>query len=171
MLHLGYLNYTQYQVMVSFKGLENITYEIKVKFVVSDKLAFVFLLSSRVSRSRFTLSFPPQWKTYNPTFSQVEIWFRFVFVVLTFMVTVRAQITFQILISMNFTWPVFQSDQNGLTFFFSLRVPVFVCTLPEKVFYEGLGHRTEVDVYPAPFAAALQWWASVLSLIKLGFSP
>ncbi|XP_037606085.1 transmembrane protein 181 isoform X1 [Sebastes umbrosus] len=59
-LHLGYLNYTQYQVMVSFKGLENITYEIKVKFI---------------------------WKTYNPTFSQVEIWFRFVFVVLTFMVT------------------------------------------------------------------------------------
>ncbi|XP_072217973.1 transmembrane protein 181 isoform X1 [Leuresthes tenuis] len=59
-LHLGYLNYTQYQVAVSFKGLENITYEIKVKFV---------------------------WKTYNPTFSQVEIWFRFVFVVLTFMVT------------------------------------------------------------------------------------
>uniref|UniRef100_A0A3P9CP48 Transmembrane protein 181 n=1 Tax=Maylandia zebra TaxID=106582 RepID=A0A3P9CP48_9CICH len=55
-LHLGYLNYTQYQVMVSFKGLENITYDIK-------------------------------WKTYNSTFSQVEIWFRFVFVVLTFMVT------------------------------------------------------------------------------------
>ncbi|KAM9339455.1 transmembrane protein 181 isoform 3-T3 [Symphorus nematophorus] len=59
-LHLAYLNYTQYQVKVSFEGLENITYEIKVKFV---------------------------WKTYNPTFSQVEIWFRFVFVVLTFMVT------------------------------------------------------------------------------------
>ncbi|RVE55838.1 hypothetical protein OJAV_G00230070 [Oryzias javanicus] len=59
-LHLGYLNYTQYKVVVSFKGLENITYEIKVKFL---------------------------WKMYNPTFSQVEIWFRFVFVVLTFMVT------------------------------------------------------------------------------------
>ncbi|XP_062293009.1 transmembrane protein 181 isoform X2 [Scomber scombrus] len=59
-LHLGYLNYTQYQAVVSFKGLENITYDIKVNFV---------------------------WKTYNPTFSQVEIWFRFVFVVLTFMVT------------------------------------------------------------------------------------
>uniref|UniRef100_A0A3P9IWF1 Transmembrane protein 181 n=1 Tax=Oryzias latipes TaxID=8090 RepID=A0A3P9IWF1_ORYLA len=53
-LHLGYLNYTQYKVVVSFKGLENITHE---------------------------------WKMYNPTFSQVEIWFRFVFVVLTFMVT------------------------------------------------------------------------------------
>ena len=36
-LHLGYLNYTRYQVMVSFKGLENITYEIKVKFVVSGE--------------------------------------------------------------------------------------------------------------------------------------
>uniref|UniRef100_A0A672YXA4 Transmembrane protein 181 n=1 Tax=Sphaeramia orbicularis TaxID=375764 RepID=A0A672YXA4_9TELE len=60
-LHLGYLNYTQYQVRVSFRGLENITYgHTKVNFV---------------------------WKMYNPTFSQVEIWFRFVFVVLTFMVT------------------------------------------------------------------------------------
>lgn len=59
-LHLGYLNYTQYRVVVSFRGLENITYVTKVNFV---------------------------WKMYNPTFSQVEIWFRFVFVVLTFMVT------------------------------------------------------------------------------------
>ncbi|XP_068610227.1 transmembrane protein 181 [Brachionichthys hirsutus] len=59
-LHLGYLNYTQYQVMVRFKGLENITYDIKVKFV---------------------------WKMFNSSFSQVEIWFRFVFVVLTFVVT------------------------------------------------------------------------------------
>uniref|UniRef100_A0A3B3YSA2 Transmembrane protein 181 n=1 Tax=Poecilia mexicana TaxID=48701 RepID=A0A3B3YSA2_9TELE len=33
------------------------------------------------------ISYEIKWKTYNPTFSQVEIWFRFVFVVLTFMVT------------------------------------------------------------------------------------
>ncbi|KAM4713294.1 transmembrane protein 181 isoform 2-T2 [Anableps anableps] len=59
-LHLGYLNYTQYKVAFSLKGLENVSYDIKVTFV---------------------------WKTYNTTFSQVEIWFRFVFVVLTFMVT------------------------------------------------------------------------------------
>ncbi|XP_034017866.1 transmembrane protein 181 isoform X2 [Thalassophryne amazonica] len=59
-LHLGYLNYTQYQVEISFRNLENATYDIKFKFV---------------------------WKMYNSTFSQVEIWFRFVFVVLTFMVT------------------------------------------------------------------------------------
>lgn len=36
-LHLGYLNYTQYQAVVSFKGLENITYDIKVNFMVGDK--------------------------------------------------------------------------------------------------------------------------------------
>lgn len=35
-LHLGYLNYTQYRVKVSFKGLENIAYDIRVKFVVSS---------------------------------------------------------------------------------------------------------------------------------------
>ncbi|XP_028997151.1 transmembrane protein 181 isoform X2 [Betta splendens] len=58
-LHLGYLNYTRYKAEVSFKGLD-------LDFIGDQK----FL-----------------WKTYNPTFSQVEIWFRFVFVVLTFMVT------------------------------------------------------------------------------------
>lgn len=47
MLHLGYLNYTQYQVQVSFKGLENITYDITIKFVVSDK-AFFFRLVKTV---------------------------------------------------------------------------------------------------------------------------
>ncbi|XP_015478356.1 transmembrane protein 181 isoform X2 [Parus major] len=59
--HLGYLNYTQYNIFVSFEDLNKLTYTIQ--------------------NITFT------WKTYNPTFSQVEIWFRFVFVVLTFMVT------------------------------------------------------------------------------------
>lgn len=36
LLHLGYLNYTQYRVKVGFKGLENVTYDIGVKFVVSS---------------------------------------------------------------------------------------------------------------------------------------
>ncbi|KAG5277198.1 hypothetical protein AALO_G00114820 [Alosa alosa] len=60
-MHLGYLNYTQYQVNVALKGLENLTYGIR-------NVTFM-------------------WKRYNPSFSQGEIWFRFVFVVLTFMVT------------------------------------------------------------------------------------
>ena len=36
------------------------------------------------------LHFPFQWKTYNPAFSRLEIWFRFVFVVLTFIVIVSS---------------------------------------------------------------------------------
>ncbi|XP_063773714.1 transmembrane protein 181 isoform X2 [Pseudophryne corroboree] len=60
-VHLGYLNYTTYQLTVRFENLNQLRYII--------------------SAVTFT------WKTYNPTFSQVEIWFRFVFVVLTFMVT------------------------------------------------------------------------------------
>ncbi|KAH0521563.1 Transmembrane protein 181, partial [Microtus ochrogaster] len=57
--HLGYLNYTQYTVTVGFEHL-----------------------NQPIREMNFT------WKTYNPVFSQLEIWFRFVFVVLTFIVTV-----------------------------------------------------------------------------------
>ncbi|XP_074044040.1 transmembrane protein 181 isoform X1 [Macrotis lagotis] len=59
--HLGYLNYTQYTVIVGFEDLK--ARKIHIRDV------------------NFT------WRTYNPSFSQVEIWFRFVFVVFTFMVT------------------------------------------------------------------------------------
>ncbi|EPQ11854.1 Transmembrane protein 181 [Myotis brandtii] len=57
--HLGYLNYTQYMVTVGFEDL----------------------LDLPLKEVNFT------WKTYDPAFSQMEIWFRFVFVVLTFIVT------------------------------------------------------------------------------------
>ncbi|TRY87195.1 hypothetical protein DNTS_031725, partial [Danionella cerebrum] len=61
-LHLGYLNYTQYRVSISFRSLpQELSDNIK-------NVSFVF-------------------KMYNATFSQVEIWFRFMFVVLTFIVT------------------------------------------------------------------------------------
>ncbi|RXN08225.1 transmembrane protein 181 isoform X1 [Labeo rohita] len=60
-LHLGYLNYTQYKINVSFTNLQDRLKNIK-------NVTFVF-------------------KMYNATFSQVEIWFRFVFVVMTFIVT------------------------------------------------------------------------------------
>ncbi|KAK1337900.1 hypothetical protein QTO34_001001 [Cnephaeus nilssonii] len=56
--HLSYLNYTQYTVTVGFENLN-----LPLKDV------------------NFT------WKTYDPAFSKMEIWFRFVFVVLTFIVT------------------------------------------------------------------------------------
>uniref|UniRef100_A0A4W3IJN2 Transmembrane protein 181 n=1 Tax=Callorhinchus milii TaxID=7868 RepID=A0A4W3IJN2_CALMI len=60
-LHLGYLNYTEYVIIVRFYSLEDLQYKIK--------------------NVNFTL------KMYNASFSQVEIWFRFIFVVFTFMVT------------------------------------------------------------------------------------
>ncbi|KAK1171542.1 transmembrane protein 181-like isoform X1 [Acipenser oxyrinchus oxyrinchus] len=60
-VHLGYLNYTQYQINVNFTKLQTMKYKI-------NEVIFT-------------------WKVYNPSFSQVEIWFRFVFVVFTFMVT------------------------------------------------------------------------------------
>lgn len=43
---------------------------------------------SRPPQPHTYICFLFQWKTYNPAFSQLEIWFRFVFVVLTFIVTV-----------------------------------------------------------------------------------
>ncbi|XP_072358655.1 transmembrane protein 181 isoform X2 [Scyliorhinus torazame] len=60
-LHLGYLNYTEYMITVNFYNLENPQFSIR--------------------NVNFTL------KMYNASFSQVEIWFRFIFVVFTFMVT------------------------------------------------------------------------------------
>uniref|UniRef100_A0A4W2HYN5 Transmembrane protein 181 n=1 Tax=Bos indicus x Bos taurus TaxID=30522 RepID=A0A4W2HYN5_BOBOX len=56
--HLSYLNYTKYTVTVGFEHLKR-----------------------PIKEMNFT------WKTYDPAFSHLEIWFRFVFVVLTFIVT------------------------------------------------------------------------------------
>lgn len=50
---------------------------------------------------------------------------------------------------------VSQRSHGKLTFF-SLHVAVYVCSFNEEVFYEGLGDRAEVDVYPAPVAPTLQ---------------
>nr|KAF6508642.1 transmembrane protein 181 [Rousettus aegyptiacus] len=55
--HLGYLNYTQYMVTVGFEHLD-----------------------VPVREMNFT------WKTYDSAFSKLEVWFRFVFLVLTFIV-------------------------------------------------------------------------------------
>uniref|UniRef100_UPI00358F2B98 transmembrane protein 181 isoform X2 n=1 Tax=Myxine glutinosa TaxID=7769 RepID=UPI00358F2B98 len=57
-LHLGFLYYSQYVTMVSFENL-----------------------NEPISDVEFTFT------TYNAAFTQLEIWFRFVFLVLTFMVT------------------------------------------------------------------------------------
>ncbi|XP_068268109.1 transmembrane protein 181 isoform X2 [Nyctibius grandis] len=63
---------------------KNVTMTVKVLGVVKD--GSTPYVNNQV-HNRTRLLSCAQWKTYNPTFSQVEIWFRFVFVVLTFMVT------------------------------------------------------------------------------------
>ncbi|XP_064603964.1 transmembrane protein 181-like [Liolophura sinensis] len=61
LLHLGYLDYTNYIINIHFYGLENIRFDIK-------NVQFSF-------------------KSYNTGFTQLEIWMRFVFLVLTFLAT------------------------------------------------------------------------------------
>ncbi|XP_076039703.1 transmembrane protein 181 isoform X2 [Oratosquilla oratoria] len=61
-LHLGYLHYTYYIITANFYGLDGIHRNYNVKDVI-----FYF-------------------KTYNPTFTKLEIWFRFIFLLLTFAV-------------------------------------------------------------------------------------
>ncbi|KAJ8917991.1 hypothetical protein NQ315_011444 [Exocentrus adspersus] len=62
-LHLGFLDYTHYIVTVNFYGLEAFHSRYNIK-----QLYFYF-------------------KTYNPGFTQIEIWFRFIFLTFTFAVT------------------------------------------------------------------------------------
>ncbi|XP_041355205.1 transmembrane protein 181-like isoform X2 [Gigantopelta aegis] len=60
-LHLGFLDYANYLINVYFYGLDNSKFNIKT-------IQFTF-------------------KSYNPSFTQIEIWIRFVFLVLTFLAT------------------------------------------------------------------------------------
>ncbi|CAG9836454.1 unnamed protein product [Diabrotica balteata] len=62
-LHLGFLDYTHYIITVNFYGLEAFHSRYNI-----NELFFYF-------------------KTYNPGFTQIEIWFRFIFLVFTFVVT------------------------------------------------------------------------------------
>ncbi|XP_064629760.1 transmembrane protein 181-like isoform X2 [Lineus longissimus] len=61
LLHLGFIDYTHYQITINFYGLE------KMKWAIKD-VKFFF-------------------KMYNAAFTELEIWFRFVFLVLTFLAT------------------------------------------------------------------------------------
>ncbi|ELK34810.1 Transmembrane protein 181 [Myotis davidii] len=84
-VHLGYLNYTQYMVTVGFEDLDLPLKEVNFTWKTYDPafsqmeiwLRFAFVV----------LTFIVTWKTYDPAFSQMEIWLRFAFVVLTFIVT------------------------------------------------------------------------------------
>lgn len=62
-LHIGFLDYAHYIVTVQFYGLEAFHQRYNIRTV-----QFYF-------------------KSYNPAFTQIEIWFRFIFVLFTFIIT------------------------------------------------------------------------------------
>ncbi|KAK7868529.1 hypothetical protein R5R35_004812 [Gryllus longicercus] len=62
-MHLGFLNYVHYNITVQFQGLETF----HRSYIIQD-VTFYF-------------------KSYNPAFTQIEIWFRFIFLLTTFIVT------------------------------------------------------------------------------------
>ncbi|KAF4519594.1 hypothetical protein B566_EDAN003761 [Ephemera danica] len=62
-MHLGFLDYTHYIVTVHFFGLESFHQRYTIK-----EVTFYF-------------------KSYNPDFTQIEIWFRVIFLLMTFVVT------------------------------------------------------------------------------------
>ncbi|KAL9695920.1 hypothetical protein quinque_015205 [Culex quinquefasciatus] len=62
-LHLGFLDYAHYIITVRFYGLEGFHHRYTI-----NSVQFYF-------------------KTYNPAFTQIEIWFRFIFLLFTFIVT------------------------------------------------------------------------------------
>ncbi|XP_055551518.1 transmembrane protein 181 [Wyeomyia smithii] len=62
-LHLGFLDYAHYIITVRFYGLESFHHRYNI-----NSVQFYF-------------------KTYNPAFTQIEIWFRFIFLLFTFIVT------------------------------------------------------------------------------------
>lgn len=81
-LHLGFMEYAHYILTVRFNGLEAFhqRYCIKnLKFYVRHNLS---RFGTFLRNSFF------QFKTYNPAFTQIEIWFRFIYLLFTFGVTV-----------------------------------------------------------------------------------
>ncbi|XP_055955169.1 transmembrane protein 181 [Patella vulgata] len=62
LMHLGYLDFAKYIITITFYGLENAKFEIK-------DIDFAF-------------------KSYNTSFTQIEIWIRFIFLVMTFFATI-----------------------------------------------------------------------------------
>ncbi|XP_065081918.1 transmembrane protein 181 [Ochlerotatus camptorhynchus] len=62
-LHLGFLDYAHYIITVRFIGLDGFHHRYNI-----NSVQFYF-------------------KTYNPAFTQIEIWFRFIFLLFTFIVT------------------------------------------------------------------------------------
>lgn len=98
--HLGFLDYSYYIITVRFHGLESFHQRYTIReltFYVSKhcmKWSHSFGYNNseiRVLRSFLYVTpifFCSQFKNYNPAFTQIEIWFRLIFLLTTFGVMV-----------------------------------------------------------------------------------
>lgn len=83
-VHLGWLDYSHYQFLVNFYGLNNKRYSItKLTFYVSS---FYLLRNSCTTELKFTEYW--QIKTFNPAFTSLEISFRLIFLFFAFIVCI-----------------------------------------------------------------------------------
>ncbi|UYV60779.1 TMEM181 [Cordylochernes scorpioides] len=98
-LHLGFLDFPQYSLVVTFHGLEPIDAKYRIVEVV-----FYF-------------------KSYNPSFTHLEMWFRFIFVLLAFLMTCWLAHTL---------WPFYVCD-------WSIEQRWMFILLPLLLLYDGEG--------------------------------
>ena len=86
-LHMGYFDYAHYALTIRFYGLESI----HNRYTIKDVNFFVSWLSMlrkfRTIAIVFTIRIL-QFRSYNPSFTRLEIWFRFIFLLCTFVATV-----------------------------------------------------------------------------------
>lgn len=64
------------------------------KFKILCKFLLLFVAFSYITKKQFRVFL--QFKTYNPAFTQIEIWFRFIYLLFTFGVTVSDAWTLRI---------------------------------------------------------------------------
>lgn len=107
-LHLGFLEYAHYIITVRFYGLETfhqkynihtITFYVSFTQITEQYLCSALhkIYLSFIKQLKYLYivlkNFPSmfallQFKTYSPEFTQIEIWFRFIFLLFTFIVIV-----------------------------------------------------------------------------------
>lgn len=92
-MHLGFLEYAHYIITVRFYDLNGF----HQRYHIKDLKFFVSVSENRLIYYYYSISFNfvrslyiPQFKTYNPDFTQIEIWFRFIFLLFSFIVTVSS---------------------------------------------------------------------------------
>lgn len=91
--HLGFLDYSYYIITVRFHGLESFHQRYTIReltfYVSKHCIRNTIIFVSRHDNSEPCIHIScSQFKNYNPAFTQIEIWFRLIFLLTTFGVMV-----------------------------------------------------------------------------------